>query len=77
MAGLGLAVAAALAVVVLLLAKRLRHTNSLLAATNKELAAQSERDALTGLGNRRRLAQLLDAKKPEQASLFMIDIDHF
>lgn len=76
-AGLGLAVAAALAVVVLLLAKRLRHTNSLLAATNKELAAQSERDALTGLGNRRRLAQLLDAKKPEQASLFMIDIDHF
>ncbi len=77
LAGLGLAVAAALAVLVFLLLRRLRRTNALLALANKELAAQSESDPLTGLGNRRRLAQLLGRQPPAQVALFMLDIDHF
>ncbi len=75
---LALASALALAVALWLLARRLRQTNAQLAVTNRELAAQSEVDPLTGLGNRRRLQQLvgrLDA--PLQGALFLVDVDHF
>lgn len=73
-----LASAAALAVVLWLLARRLRRTNAQLAQTNRELAAQSEVDPLTGLGNRRRLSQLVGSPEaPLQGSVFLVDIDHF
>jgi len=75
---LALASAAALAALLWLLTKRLRQTNAQLALTNRELAAQSEIDPLTGLGNRRRLQQLVgnDAQTLE-GTLVLIDIDHF
>jgi diguanylate cyclase (GGDEF)-like protein len=73
-----LASAAALAAALWLLARRLRRNNAQLALTNRELAAQSEVDPLTGLGNRRRLLQLVGRPEaPLQGSLFLIDIDHF
>ena len=73
-----LASAAALAALLWLLYRRLRRANAQLAVTNRELAAQSEVDPLTGLGNRRRLQQLV-GRDPRglQATLFLIDIDHF
>ncbi len=78
LAAVALASAAALAMVLWLLARRLRRTNAQLAQTNRELAAQSEVDPLTGLGNRRRLLQLVGPPEtPLQGSLFLVDIDHF
>lgn len=73
-----LASAAALAVALWLLTQRLRRTNAQLALTNRELAAQSEVDPLTGLGNRRRLHKLVGRPDaPLKGSLFLVDIDHF
>jgi diguanylate cyclase (GGDEF)-like protein len=49
----------------------------------KALAAQSERDAMTGAYNRRKLEQVLDAeikrarRYPQYLSAVMFDIDHF
>lgn len=64
-----------------LLLRRMRRTNQELASTNRELAEASERDPLTGLGNRRRLQSLLrDAGHPMRTpslGLMLIDIDHF
>lgn len=64
-----------------LLLRRMRRTNAELAHTNQALAEASERDPLTGLGNRRRLQSLLREaghRDPSQPlGLILLDIDHF
>lgn len=82
--GLGalvLACAAALLWLTVLLVRRMRRVNRELAQTNEELAAATERDPLTGLGNRRRLPRLLEALPPPSAEhplgVVLLDIDHF
>lgn len=78
LAAMAVASAAALAALLVMLARRLRRANAQLADANRELAAQSEVDPLTGLGNRRRLRQLLsEPEGPLQGTLLLLDIDHF
>jgi diguanylate cyclase (GGDEF)-like protein len=76
-----LAVAFALSfAVVVLLYRRVRHTNRLLSTTNELLKVQSERDPLTGLANRRHfqavMRQLAEDGKLS-GTVYLIDIDHF
>ncbi|MBH9577324.1 tetratricopeptide repeat-containing diguanylate cyclase [Inhella proteolytica] len=78
----GLLMASGLAAMVLLamIFKRMRQTNRELARSNEELAVRSERDPLTGLANRRFFQREVLKHQLEdklQASLFLIDIDHF
>jgi len=78
----GLLLACGLAGVALLvnLSRRTRHANLELAKSNEVLAEQSERDPLTGLGNRHQLQRLLAEPKRKQGSvgsLFLVDVDHF
>ena len=76
----GGAVALALGLTALLL-RRVRHTNRLLEHNRLRLRLQNERDALTGLANRRHLQALLQTAQQEgdglQGALLMLDIDHF
>lgn len=77
---LALACGVAVLALVWLLSKRLMHTNRQLAQTNLDLAAQSEVDPLTGLGNRRRFRRLLQAHGSPvvlQGGVLLLDIDHF
>lgn len=78
----GLLLACGVAGVALLLnlSRRTRDANRELAKSNEVLAEQSERDPLTGLGNRHQLQRLL--AEPRRAkgsvgSLFLVDVDHF
>lgn len=78
----GLLIACGVAGVVLLvnLSRRTRHANLELAKSNEVLAEQSERDPLTGLGNRHQLQRLLAEPrrvKGSVGSLFLVDVDHF
>ncbi|RZU01050.1 GGDEF domain-containing protein [Rivibacter subsaxonicus] len=60
--------------------RRLRRANQKLEQGNRLLQQQSERDALTGLANRHQVRQRLESESDAQglqASLFMIDLDHF
>jgi diguanylate cyclase (GGDEF)-like protein len=69
----------ALAVVVLLL-RRVRHTNLRLASNNARLKVQSEVDPLTGLANRRHFQasmRQLAADGKLNGTVFLADIDHF
>jgi diguanylate cyclase (GGDEF)-like protein len=80
MAALVVLGALGLIVLLALLVRRLRRTNRLLARSNRDLAALSEVDPLTGLGNRRAMQGLLSGFKPvgsQSAALALIDIDHF
>ena len=66
--------------VVMLLVRRVRRTNRLLATSNEQLKLQSERDPLTGLANRRHFQAVMrevaaDGKLAGAA--YLIDIDHF
>ncbi|MBB5205272.1 diguanylate cyclase (GGDEF)-like protein [Inhella inkyongensis] len=77
-----LLLASGLAAVVLLVMifRRMRHTNVELARSNAELAVRSERDPLTGLSNRRHFQREVKRHLQEgglQATLFLLDIDHF
>jgi len=66
--------------VVVMLVRRVRRTNLALESSNQQLLVQSERDALTGLANRRHfqavMAQLAADGKLD-GTVFLIDIDHF
>ncbi len=78
--GLLLACGAAGVVLLVKLSRRTREANLALAQSNEVLAEQSERDPLTGLGNRHLLQRLL--AEPRRAkgavgSLFLVDVDHF
>ena len=76
---LGLAAAAAMALVGVGV-RRVRRMHASLSRTNAQLLAQSERDPLTGLANRRHVQSALPAFGPHgtlQASVFLIDVDHF
>jgi len=76
-----LAAVMALAIVlVAMLYRRVRETNRRLAASHVQLQAQSERDPLTNLANRRHfqavMAQSCQSGRFEGA-LLLVDIDHF
>ena len=75
-------------IVVMVLYRKLRSTNQLLASKNTELAIQSTRDPLTSLYNRRHFQNFISAddarlerRRREDdhtiACLLLIDIDHF
>ncbi|OYU99216.1 MAG: hypothetical protein CFE45_13740 [Burkholderiales bacterium PBB5] len=78
----GSALALALALTALLVL-RVRETNRQLEHSRARLRLQSERDALTGLANRRHFQTVLQqsiAASPDgglQGALLMLDIDHF
>ncbi len=64
----------------LVLLRRVRETNRALEHSRARLRVQSERDALTGLANRRHVQAALHAGSLAQdfrGALMMIDIDHF
>ena len=76
-----LAVVMTLAIVfVTMLYRRVRETNRRLAASHLQLQAQSERDPLTNLANRRHFQSVmarLDASAGFEGALLLVDIDHF
>ena len=78
---LGAGVAALTMALMLLLVRRVRDSNRALEHSRARLRVQTERDALTGLANRRHFQALLHAAKAPsgsfQGALMMIDIDHF
>jgi diguanylate cyclase (GGDEF)-like protein len=60
--------------------RRLRQSNRKLAGVNAQLRLQSERDALTGLANRRHVQaviKLSGGERTYRGSLYLIDLDHF
>jgi diguanylate cyclase (GGDEF)-like protein len=66
--------------VVVLLVRRVRRTNRLLATSNEQLKLQSERDPLTGLANRRHFQAVMrevSADGKLAGAAYLIDIDHF
>jgi diguanylate cyclase (GGDEF)-like protein len=78
---LGAGVLALAMVLMLLLVRRVRDSNRALEHSRARLRVQTERDALTGLANRRHFQAMLHAAKAPsgsfQGALLMIDIDHF
>ena len=67
-------------VLVTLLYRRVRETHQKLAASHVQLQAQSERDPLTNLANRRHFQAVmrqLAADGKLNGTVFLIDIDHF
>jgi diguanylate cyclase (GGDEF)-like protein len=78
---LGAGVLALAMVLMLTLVRRVRETNRALEHSRARLRVQSERDALTGLANRRHFQALLQAAQGPASgfsgALMMIDIDHF
>ncbi len=64
--------------VVVVLVRRMRRSNHALRASNALLLVASERDALTGLANRRHFQSVMQqAAGALQGSLLLVDIDHF
>jgi diguanylate cyclase (GGDEF)-like protein len=66
--------------VVVLLYRRVRQTNHLLASSNELLKVQSERDPLTGLANRRHFQAAMRQLAEDgvlSGTVYLIDIDHF
>ncbi len=67
-------------VLVAMLYRRVRETNRRLAASHVQLQAQSERDPLTNLANRRHFQSVmarLDSAGGFEGALLLVDIDHF
>ena len=54
-----------------------REARSELAQLNERLAQDSRRDALTGLRNRRALAEDLPAVESGRYAVALLDVDHF
>ena len=75
------AVMALASVLVALLYRRVRETNRRLAASHRQLQAQSERDPLTNLANRRHFQAVMAARASAaqgfEGALLLVDIDHF
>jgi len=66
--------------VVVLLYRRVRETNRRLAASHDQLRAQSERDPLTNLANRRHFQAVMAGLAGDggfEGALLLVDIDHF
>jgi diguanylate cyclase (GGDEF)-like protein len=79
-AGLALGLLLLLSVVLVgVMLKRVRAANRQLKANQRLLRAQSERDPLTDLANRRHFQAVMAEQAPERldGALMMIDIDHF
>jgi diguanylate cyclase (GGDEF)-like protein len=76
-----LAAVMALAIVlVVMLYRRVRETNRRLAASHVQLQAQSERDPLTNLANRRHFQAVMAESCQSgrfEGALLLVDIDHF
>ncbi len=77
-------VTALAAVVVGMLYRRVRHANAQLEVKNLELKAQSVRDPLTALYNRRHFQDFMRSMAPQEprdddlvGALFLLDVDHF
>jgi diguanylate cyclase (GGDEF)-like protein len=78
--GVGLALLLGLSVVLMgVMLARVRDTNKRLKAKQSLLRAQSERDPLTNLANRRYLLSVMEREAGQafHGGLLMIDIDHF
>lgn len=78
--GVGLAVLLGLSVVLMgVMLMRVRDTNKRLKANQSLLRAQSERDPLTDLANRRHFLAVMEREAGDtfRGALLMIDIDHF
>ncbi|MET0209608.1 MAG: GGDEF domain-containing protein, partial [Burkholderiaceae bacterium] len=78
--GVGLAVLLGLSLILMgVMLARVREANRRLKANQSLLRAQSERDPLTDLSNRRHLLAVMErhARDMFQGALLMIDIDHF
>jgi len=69
-----------LAVLALMMYLRMRELNRTLVQHEALLRAHSERDALTGLANRRQFREVMRVRGGERAfrgALLMVDVDHF
>jgi diguanylate cyclase (GGDEF)-like protein len=69
-----------LAVLALMMYRRMREMNRTLVKHEALLRAHSERDALTGLANRRQFREVMRVRGGERAfkgALLMVDVDHF
>ena len=69
-----------LGVLALMMYRRMRELNRTLVKHEAMLRAHSERDALTGLANRRQFREVMRVRGGEQAfkgALLMVDVDHF
>jgi diguanylate cyclase (GGDEF)-like protein len=75
------AVMALASVLVALLYRRVREANRRLAASHLQLQAQSERDPLTNLANRRHFQAVMTSRSAQtqgfEGALLLVDIDHF
>jgi diguanylate cyclase (GGDEF)-like protein len=77
LAGVGMAMLAVLAV---LMYRRVREMNRTLVQHEALLKAHSERDALTGLANRRQFREVMRVRGADRSfngALLMVDVDHF
>ena len=69
-----------LGVLALMMYRRMRELNRALVRHEALLRAHSERDALTGLANRRQFREVMRVRGGERAfkgALLMVDVDHF
>jgi diguanylate cyclase (GGDEF)-like protein len=69
-----------LGVLALMMYRRMRELNCTLVRHEAMLRAHSERDALTGLANRRQFREVMRVRGGERAfkgALLMVDVDHF
>jgi diguanylate cyclase (GGDEF)-like protein len=69
-----------LAVLAVLMYRRMRELNRTLVRHEALLRAHSERDALTGLANRRQFREVMRVRGGDKAfrgALLMVDVDHF
>jgi len=69
-----------LGVLALMMYRRMRELNRALVRHEALLRAHSERDALTGLANRRQFREVMRVRGAERAftgALLMVDVDHF
>src|ERR1700709_1501733 len=69
-----------LGVLTLMMSLRMRELNRTLVRHEALLRAHSERDALTGLANRRQFREVMRVRGADRAfrgALLMVDVDHF